>query len=947
MAGPEGSESMHSSSVLWKFYKPWRRNRKNAFYGLEGEEGSTDAGHLSDTEIMKRGGRLTDAPDSPRENEDDRQSSPESAFSSARVLPRRRKYDPRRYVGRSTVYASMGSPPRGYLWVWLGHFKRWHRRFFILTTPGVFVYAKRPDMKGGEWTINLKSASVVVGRGNVRQFCLVTANRVVYLRTLARGDREMWVSYLRRSISKYDELVERTRGFAKQVKGLEERHSYSLEVDPEMQSFQRDLWVRMYAKATLLRPSRDVLEQHLRGLNETVSKISTLLGVENPDPENSLNSRLSGSQPHPSQSEEAGEIFACPQQSFGPRASGSYPSSGVEHSQTLTSTNPGLTSSVWTSYNNFLNSVDQALKDEVVKVLELQAENSALRKLLRDRDRQAGPNRHGGSLKEIPHTLIQENELSLARGGVPVQGTSLATSGTYSTADSEFNDDNSETSDQDGEDLLGAQPSGSGKSGATPLDSPTRAVVDDELIRALEVVRRVEYATRGKPNAEFEEEGEGQEPPADGMEEDDPEDEDNGSGGREDSEVSSPTGSVRSRLPCPRPLRRGFSIWSILKNAIGRDLTRITLPATINEPLSALQRVAEEFEYYSLLEKAAECDDPQQRLVYVVAFALSSYASGLPRDNKPFNPLLGETFEWQDDGIRLLAEQVSHHPPVSCFNARGVSANGGEPSFEVHGELELRSKFWGKSLYVYPTGRCELFLSARKEWYVWNKSNISIHNIIIGRLWLDFYGEVVVTNRTSGACATINLPKCGGYMDRRGKVEGSVKDSAGEVSHTVSGNFRSVISAVDVRSGSSDGEEAREVFRCNEPPEDSEEQYNMTKFAIGLNDVRRVGMSQLARTDARFRPDVRALENGEFEVATSEKLRLEEKQRHTRRVRKEAGLKYSPVWFGLRDESDKELVKTMGWKGRSAWDFRSEYWKKDANELELSPDIFSESVWSP
>ena len=45
----------------------------------------------------------------------------------------------------------------------------------------------------------------------------------------------------------------------------------------------------------------------------------------------------------------------------------------------------------------------------------------------------------------------------------------------------------------------------------------------------------------------------------------------------------------RDSLPQPAPLQRGFSIWSVLKSAIGKDLTRITLPATINEPLSALQ----------------------------------------------------------------------------------------------------------------------------------------------------------------------------------------------------------------------------------------------------------------------------------------------------------------------------------------------------------------------
>ncbi len=46
----------------------------------------------------------------------------------------------------------------------------------------------------------------------------------------------------------------------------------------------------------------------------------------------------------------------------------------------------------------------------------------------------------------------------------------------------------------------------------------------------------------------------------------------------------------RTCLPAPKPLGRGFSVWSILKNMIGKDLTRITMPATINEPLDFLQR---------------------------------------------------------------------------------------------------------------------------------------------------------------------------------------------------------------------------------------------------------------------------------------------------------------------------------------------------------------------
>lgn len=54
---------------------------------------------------------------------------------------------------------------------------------------------------------------------------------------------------------------------------------------------------------------------------------------------------------------------------------------------------------------------------------------------------------------------------------------------------------------------------------------------------------------------------------------------------------------IAYRLPAPRPLSRGFTVWTVLKNAVGRDLNHITMPATINEPLSVLQKCAEELQY--------------------------------------------------------------------------------------------------------------------------------------------------------------------------------------------------------------------------------------------------------------------------------------------------------------------------------------------------------------
>ena len=58
-----------------------------------------------------------------------------------------------------------------------------------------------------------------------------------------------------------------------------------------------------------------------------------------------------------------------------------------------------------------------------------------------------------------------------------------------------------------------------------------------------------------------------------------------------------------------------------------------------------LQRLAEDFEYSELLDKAAQCSDSCEQLAYVAAFTVSAYATTSIRTAKPFNPLLGETFE--------------------------------------------------------------------------------------------------------------------------------------------------------------------------------------------------------------------------------------------------------------------------------------------------------------
>lgn len=62
----------------------------------------------------------------------------------------------------------------------------------------------------------------------------------------------------------------------------------------------------------------------------------------------------------------------------------------------------------------------------------------------------------------------------------------------------------------------------------------------------------------------------------------------------------------RKKLPDPAEKEKGVSLWSMIKDNIGKDLTKICLPVYFNEPLSSLQKCFEELEYSYLVDRAYE-----------------------------------------------------------------------------------------------------------------------------------------------------------------------------------------------------------------------------------------------------------------------------------------------------------------------------------------------------
>ena len=73
-------------------------------------------------------------------------------------------------------------------------------------------------------------------------------------------------------------------------------------------------------------------------------------------------------------------------------------------------------------------------------------------------------------------------------------------------------------------------------------------------------------------------------------------------------------------------------------------------------------------EYVDLLDGAVANPDPLKRLAIVATYVITNLTCLERNVTKPFNPLLGETFELVTDKYSFLAEQVSHHPPITALN---------------------------------------------------------------------------------------------------------------------------------------------------------------------------------------------------------------------------------------------------------------------------------------
>ncbi|PVU98935.1 hypothetical protein BB559_001154 [Furculomyces boomerangus] len=312
-----------------------------------------------------------------------------------------------------------------------------------------------------------------------------------------------------------------------------------------------------------------------------------------------------------------------------------------------------------------------------------------------------------------------------------------------------------------------------------------------------------------------------------------------------------PSGKIRTSLPEDDKVKPSISLWGIIKSAIGKDLSKISMPVYFNEPTSFLQRFSEDLEYSDLLDIAAHLPKSADRTMLVASYAMSNYSSTFGRIAKPFNPLLGETYEYvrPDKRFRAFSEQVVHHPPISAL---WVQAH----NYDFHADTVIKSKFTGKSMDITPDCVCHVYLKVPLEFldkgsdaalgprikqpeifeekgyfvehYSWRKLSTSVNGIITGSFWIEHYGDLNVQNHSTGDETVLTFKRSGWLGDNKFRVTGHSQNRVGEITHLISGKWISRIVAKPVSF-------KKETFEYNENSNENIDDSLMNQYSTFTN----------------------------------------------------------------------------------------------------------------
>ncbi|XP_035405555.1 oxysterol-binding protein-related protein 10 [Cygnus atratus] len=368
--------------------------------------------------------------------------------------------------------------------------------------------------------------------------------------------------------------------------------------------------------------------------------------------------------------------------------------------------------------------------------------------------------------------------------------------------------------------------------------------------------------------------------------------------------------------------QRSVILHLISQLKLGMDLTRVVLPTFILEKRSLLEMYANFMAHPDLFLSIAAGATPEERIICFVEYYLTAFHEGRKGAvaKKPYNPIIGETFHcsWdvpkdkvkpfrtngasavskdpakefgQDQSmcykLRFVAEQVSHHPPVSCFYCECK-----EKKMCVNAHVWTKSKFMGMSIGVSMVGEGVLHLLEHEEEYVFTLPSAYARSILTIP-WVELGGKVNINCARTGYSATVTFHTKPFYGGKVHRVTAEVKHNpTNTIVCKAQGEWNGTLEFTY-----SNGE--TKVIDTN-------------KLPVIRKKIRPIAKQGPLESRHLWQYVTNSLKEGNIDAATEHKHHLEERQRAEERQRMALTMPWKPKYFAK--EGDGWLYLNPLWK---------------------------------
>jgi len=328
-------------------------------------------------------------------------------------------------------------------------------------------------------------------------------------------------------------------------------------------------------------------------------------------------------------------------------------------------------------------------------------------------------------------------------------------------------------------------------------------------------------------------------------------------------------------------------VWFLMKQVRpGMDLSKVVLPTFILEPRSFLDKLSDYYYHADIISRAAKESEPFMRMKTIVQWYLSGFYKKPKGLKKPYNPIIGETFRcyWDhnSNGSKTfyLAEQVSHHPPISSFYVTNR-----QDGFMVSGTILAKSKFYGNSTSAILDGVATLSLLARGEDYNMTMPYAHCKGILMGTMTMELGGKVVINCEKTGYTTEMEFklrPFLGGG-ELTNAVSGRIKIGK-ETIAVLDGHWDDTVTIKDKKSG-----QEEVLWQVTNDIKSS----RLKRFTVPLDEQGEMESAWLWRHVSK------AIVDEDQIAATEEKTELEEAQRAGHKERRETCTEWVTKHFEL------------------------------------------------